>query len=54
MRRAEYLDLKEKQLFFAQASILLAIIEDAVTATHGSLALDLQECVRIWKKVRLG
>lgn len=54
MRRAEYLELKEKQVLFAQASLILAIIEEVVTASHGSLASDLQECVRIWKKVRLG
>lgn len=54
MRRAEYAELKEKQLHFAQASLIIAMIEEVVTATHGSLALDLQECVRIWKKVRLG
>lgn len=54
MRRAEYLDLKEKQVVFAQASLVIAVIEDSVTAAHGSLAMDLQECVRIWKKVRLG
>ena len=54
MRRAEYLELKEKQIVFAQASLVLAIIENSVAAAHGSLAMDLQECVRIWKKVRLG
>jgi hypothetical protein len=54
MRRAEYAELKEKQVLFAQASLFIAIIDEVVTATHGSLALDLQECVRIWKKVRLG
>lgn len=54
MRRAEYLELKEKQVVFAQASLVLAVIEHSVTAAHGSLAMDLQECVRIWKKVRLG
>ena len=54
MRRAEYAELKEKQILFAQASLIVAMIDEVVTATHGSLALDLQECVRIWKKVRLG
>jgi hypothetical protein len=39
---------------FAYASLVLAVIEDSVTAAHGSLAADLQECMRIWKKVRLG
>lgn len=54
MRKADYLALKESQLGFAQASLLVAIIEDSVTAAHGSLTMDLQECIRVWKKVRLG
>jgi len=54
MRKAEYSMLKENQVMFAYASVVLAVIEDLVTAAHGSLAMDLQECIRIWKKVRLG
>jgi hypothetical protein len=54
MRKAEYSALKENQVIFAYASVVLAVIEDSVTAAHGSLAMDLQECIRIWKKVRLG
>jgi len=54
IRKADYLDLKQNVVMFAYASLFLALIEDSVTAAHGSLAMDLQECVRIWKKVRLG
>jgi hypothetical protein len=54
MRRADYMALKEKQVMFAYASLLVAAIEDSLTAAHGTLAMDLQECIRIWKKVRLG
>jgi hypothetical protein len=54
MRRADYMALKEKQVMFAYASLLVAVIEDSLTAAHGTLAMDLQECIRIWKKVRLG
>jgi hypothetical protein len=54
MKKADYLALKEKQVLFAYASLLLSIINDSVTAANGSLAMDLQECMRIWKKVRLG
>jgi len=54
LRKADYLALKEAQPMFAFASLFLALIKDSVTAAHGSLAMDLQECVRIWKKVRLG
>ena len=54
IRKADYMVLKENQVMFAYGSLLLAVIEDSVTAAHGSLAMDLQECIRIWKKVRLG
>jgi len=54
IRRADYLVLKEGQLTFAYTSLLVAIIEVSVTAAHGSLAMDLQECIRVWRKVRLG
>jgi len=54
IRRIDFQILKENQVAFASASLLVAIIEDSVSATHGSLAMDLQECIRVWKKVRLG
>jgi hypothetical protein len=54
MRKADYLIIKEKQVDFAYASLLLAVIRDSVTAADGSVAMDLQESVRIWKRVRLG
>ena len=54
IRKADYLVLKEGQVMFAYASLVLAVIEDSVTAAHGSLAMDLQECMRVWKRVRLG
>lgn len=54
IRKADYMVLKEEQTMFTYASLVLAVIEDSVTAAHGSLASDLQECLRVWKKVRLG
>jgi hypothetical protein len=54
MARANYLMLKENQVTFAYASLILSIIRDSVTAVDGSLAMDLQESVKIWKRVRLG
>ncbi len=54
LRKVDYLELKEKQVLFAYATLMVAVLKDSVTATHGSLAMDLQECIRIWKKVRLG
>ena len=46
--------LKEDKVNFAYASLLVAVVEESVGAANGSLAMDLQECVRIWKIVRLG
>ncbi|KAG0648624.1 hypothetical protein D0Z07_4926 [Hyphodiscus hymeniophilus] len=54
MRKVDYLTLKEGQTMFAYTSLMLAVIEGSITAAHGSLAADLQECLRIWKRVRLG
>ncbi|TAQ90652.1 hypothetical protein B7494_g1024 [Chlorociboria aeruginascens] len=54
MRKADYMILKQSQVMFAFGCLFLAIIEDSVTAAHGSLAMDLQECLRVWKRVRLG
>lgn len=54
MKKADYLDLQQNQEIFAWASLVLAMIQDSVAATSGSLAMDLQESVKIWKRVRLG
>ncbi|KAH8672537.1 hypothetical protein BGZ60DRAFT_405104 [Tricladium varicosporioides] len=54
IRKADYLALKENLPMFAYASLMLALIKDSVAAVNGSLAMDLQECIRIWKRVRLG
>ncbi|KAH7419090.1 hypothetical protein BKA64DRAFT_4707 [Cadophora sp. MPI-SDFR-AT-0126] len=54
LRKAEYLATKENQVMFAYASLFLAVIKASVTAAHGSVGMDLQECMRIWKTVRLG
>ncbi len=54
MAKANYLMLKENQATFAYASLILSVIQDSVTAVDGSLAMDLQESVKIWKRVRLG
>ncbi|KAH8801619.1 hypothetical protein F5884DRAFT_521408 [Xylogone sp. PMI_703] len=54
VRKADVATLREGLVSFAWASIVLSIIEDSVSAVNGSLAADLQECLRIWRKVRLG
>lgn len=54
MTKSHYLTIKEDQVTFALASCLLAIMRDMVSEPMGSIVGDMQECLRIWKKVRLG
>jgi hypothetical protein len=54
LRKGDYSTLKEDKVMFGYATLLVAMIEGSVTAAYGTLAMDLQECVRIWKRVRLG
>jgi hypothetical protein len=54
MRKVDYQTIQENQSTFAEATLLIALIEDTSDALEGTLAMDLQECLRIWHKVRLG
>lgn len=54
MRKSDHAALQEDQVTFAQATLLMALIKDTSTAIEGTLSMDLQECLRLWKKVRLG
>ncbi|KAI0408455.1 hypothetical protein F4802DRAFT_414041 [Xylaria palmicola] len=54
MRTADLEILEQRQEIFAQASLLMALIKDATGAHEGTLSMDLQECLRMWRVVRLG
>ncbi|GKT57854.1 hypothetical protein ColTof4_09836 [Colletotrichum tofieldiae] len=54
MRKSDLEALREGRTSFAQASLLVAVVRDAGTATEGGLSVDLQECLRMWRQVRLG
>ncbi|KAK1634473.1 hypothetical protein BDP81DRAFT_473352 [Colletotrichum phormii] len=57
MRKSDLEALREgpKALeMFALASILVAVIRDVGGAAEGSVGVDLQECLRMWRQVRLG
>lgn len=54
MKRADLEALKEDIVTFAYATMLVAVIKDTATAAEGTVAMDLQECMRTWKIVRLG
>lgn len=54
MRRSDLTALRADPTAFARASLIVAIICDAATAHEGTLAADLQECLAMWRTVRLG
>lgn len=54
MRKSDLTALQEDQTSFAYATLLVAIIKDTSSALEGSMSMDLQECLRMWRTVRLG
>ncbi|KOS16958.1 hypothetical protein ESCO_004926 [Escovopsis weberi] len=54
MKKMDYEALRENLAMFAEASLLIALIKDTSDALEGTLSMDLQECLQMWKIVRLG
>lgn len=54
MTKSHFLAVKEDQIVFSMASFVLFMIKSTVSEPTGSVIGDLQECLRMWKKVRLG
>jgi hypothetical protein len=54
MTKTQYDEMKESLTTFAFASCILCLIADTAEATSGSVVSDLQECIRLWKRIRLG
>ncbi|KAF4447268.1 hypothetical protein FALBO_16964 [Fusarium albosuccineum] len=54
MRQADYQGVQDDEVGFAHATLLVAMIRDTSTALEGTVSMDLQECLRMWRKVRLG
>ncbi|KAF4969027.1 hypothetical protein FSARC_3681 [Fusarium sarcochroum] len=54
MKQADYQAVQDDQADFAHAALLVAMIRDTSTALEGTVSMDLQECLRMWRKVRLG
>ncbi|KAJ5012593.1 hypothetical protein K4K57_004007 [Colletotrichum sp. SAR 10_99] len=54
LRKSDLETLRESLKSFALASLLVAVIKDVGAAAEGSLSMDLQECLRMWRQVRLG
>jgi hypothetical protein len=54
MTKTHFEKVKEAQLAFAYAACVLCIIKEASGSASGRIVSDLQECLRMWRKVRLG
>jgi hypothetical protein len=55
MTQVQFALLKEKQVAFAYAACVIALIAEATNGDSGnSVVEDLQECLRVWKRVRVG
>jgi hypothetical protein len=54
MTKSHFSAVKEDQVMFALASFVLLAIRSTVNEPTGSVVGDLQECLRVWAKVRLG
>ncbi|KAI1437069.1 hypothetical protein GGR50DRAFT_692566 [Xylaria sp. CBS 124048] len=54
MRNTDLHVLQSRQEIFAQASLLVALVKDATGVLEGTLSMDLQQCLQMWKVVRLG
>ncbi|KAL8392197.1 hypothetical protein RB595_002403 [Gaeumannomyces hyphopodioides] len=54
MRKSDFQALEADKATFALATLVVALISDASSAIEGTLSMDLQECLRMWSKVRLG
>ncbi|CAK7223019.1 hypothetical protein SCUCBS95973_005032 [Sporothrix curviconia] len=54
MKKADLQALRSDMETFVYATLLMALIKDSTSAVDGTLSVDLQECMRMWRKVRLG
>lgn len=54
MTRGHWEAVREDQVAFSLASFVLGVVRDTVSEPTGSVVGDLQECLRVWSKVRLG
>ncbi|KAA6413883.1 MAG: hypothetical protein FRX48_02245 [Lasallia pustulata] len=54
MNREDLALATESPINFSYAACLMGLFREASIREESSVALDLQECVRVWKKVRLG
>ena len=54
MNREDLKAIMDSPLTFCRATCLMGLLRMAAGKDESSVALDMQECIRVWKKVRLG
>ena len=54
MNKEDLKALKEKTRYFCNAACLMGLFRLASVKEESSVALDIQECIRVWRKIRLG
>jgi hypothetical protein len=54
MTSAQYGIVKESLVTFGYASCILALIQEVGAGLSGTVVSDLQDCLRLWRRVRLG
>jgi hypothetical protein len=54
MTKAQFEYVKGEQLAFAYAACVLCLIRETEGSMSGSVVSDLQDCLRMWRRVRLG
>ena len=54
MNREDLRAVLDNSLAFCRATCLMGVLKMAAGKGESSAALDMQECIRVWKKVRLG
>lgn len=54
MTRIQYDMVRDHRLEFAHAALFLEVIRESSSATASTLVADMQECLRLWRTVRLG
>ena len=54
MNRQQYVLLEENKVEFCFAASIVAVIQMAEATSHVKASVDIMECLRVWRKVRLG
>ena len=54
MTKAHFEAAKNNMTSFALAACVLCLVRDTAASASGSVVSDLQDCLRMWRKVRLG